>query len=56
MLTVCLTPIYWRERRFFDMCIPNLRLRNNGSNVGPTSLLHILVIQGDGEGKKGNRR
>ena len=28
-----------------------MRLRNNGSNVGPTSLLQILVTNGDGEGK-----
>ena len=46
----CLAPIYRRERRFFDICIPGVRLRNNGSNVGPTSLLQILVVQGDGEG------
>jgi len=31
-----------------------MRLRNNGSNVGPTSLSQILVIQGDGEGEKGD--
>ena len=52
----CLSPIYRRERRFFDICIPNARLRNNGSNVSPTSLLQILVIQGDGERKKGYRK
>ena len=46
------TPIYRRERRFFDICILDVRLRNNGSNVGPITLLQILVIQGDGEGKK----
>jgi len=38
------------------VCIPSMRLRNNGSNVGPTSLLQILVIQGDGEGEKGDRK
>ena len=27
------------------------RLRNNGSDVGPTSLLQILINQGDGEGE-----
>ena len=32
-----------RERRFFDICIADVRLRNNGSNVGPTSLLQILI-------------
>ena len=31
-------------------------LRNNGSNVGSTSLLQILVIQGEGEGEKGDRK
>jgi len=48
----CFSPIYRRERRFFDICIPNKRLRNNGSNVGLTSLLEILAIQGEEEGKK----
>ena len=38
------------------MCIPGLRLRNNSSNVGLTSLLQILVVQGDGEGEKGDRK
>jgi len=52
----CLAPIYQREMRFFDVCIPGLRLRNSGSNVGPTSLLQILVVQGDGEGEKGDRK
>jgi len=33
-----------------------MRLRNDVSNVGPASLLQILVVQGDGEGKKGNRK
>ena len=51
-----LSPICRRERRFFDICIPNVRLRNNGSNVGPTSLLQILAIQGEGEGKKSDRK
>ena len=31
----CLAPIYRRERRFLDICIRHMRLRNNGSNVGP---------------------
>ena len=39
----CLAPIYRRERRFFDICIPGMRLRNNDSNVGLTSLLQILI-------------
>jgi len=39
----CLTPIYRRERRFFEICMPGVRLRNNGSNVGPTSLLQMLI-------------
>ena len=38
------------------MCIPGMRLRNNYSNVGLTGLLQILVVQGDGEGEKGNRK
>ena len=41
--TSCLAPIYRREKRFFDVCIPGLRLRNNGSNVGLTSLLQMLI-------------
>ena len=32
-----------RERRFFEICMPGVRLRNNGSNVGPTSLLQMLI-------------
>ena len=42
-LTWCLTPIYRRERRFFKIYIPGVRLGNNGSNVGPTSLLQMLI-------------
>ena len=38
----CLAPIYRRERRFFEICMPDVRLRN-GSNVGPTSLLQMLI-------------
>jgi len=53
-MSICLAPIYQRKRRFFDVCIPGMRLRNDGSNVGPTSLLQILVVQGDGEGEKGD--
>ena len=40
---MCLAPIYRRERRFFEICMPGMRLRNNGSNVGPTSLLQMLI-------------
>ena len=39
----CLAPIYRRERRFVDVCIPGMRLRNSGSNVGLTSLLQLLI-------------
>ena len=39
----CLAPIYRRERRFFEISMPGMRLRNNGSNVGPTSLLQMLI-------------
>ena len=47
---VCLAPIYRRERRFFEICMPGVRLRNNGSNVGPTSLLQMLIREmGKGE-------
>ena len=49
---VCLAPIYRRERRFFEICMPSVRLRNNGSNVGLTSLLQILIK----EMKKGGDR
>jgi len=41
--STCLAPIYRRERRFFEICMPGVRLRNNGSNVGLTSLLQMLV-------------
>jgi len=52
-LSHCLAPIYRRERRFFEICMPGVRLRNNGSNVDPTSLLQILYHserKGKGEG------
>ena len=42
-LPYCLNPIYRRERRFFDVCIPGVRLSNNSSNVGLTSLLQMLI-------------
>ena len=42
-LDKCLAPIYRRERRVFEICMPGVRLRNNGSNVGPTSLLQMLI-------------
>jgi len=29
--------IYRRERGFFDICIPGVRLRKNGPDVGPTT-------------------
>jgi len=46
----CLAPIYRRERRFFEICMPGVRLRNSGSNVGPTSLLQMLIREmGKGE-------
>ena len=28
---------------FFEICMPGMRLRNNGSNVGLTSLLQMLI-------------
>ena len=43
LLLLCLASIYRRERSFFDICIPGVRLRNNSSNVGPTSLIQILI-------------
>jgi len=47
---LCLAPIYRRERRFFEICMPGERLRNSGSNVGPTSLLQMLIREmGKGE-------
>jgi len=64
----CLAPIYRRERRFFEICMPGVRLRNSGSNVSLTSLLQILIREmgkgrtdtitdwSDGEGKKGSRK
>jgi len=46
----CHTPIYRRERRFLEICMPGVRLRNNGSNVDPTSLLQMLIREmGKGE-------
>ena len=67
-MVYCHTPIYRRERRFLEICMPGVRLRNNGSNVGPTSLLQILIREmgkgrtdtitdwGDGEGKASDRK
>ena len=35
--------------RFFEICIPSVRLRNNGPDVGLTSLLQILIkVMGKG--------
>ena len=60
--------IYRRERSFFDICIPGVRLRSNGSNAGPTSFLQILIREmgkgrtdsitgwSDGEGKASDRK
>ena len=71
MIGNCLAPIYRRERKFFEICIPAIlrkRLRNNGPDVGPTSLLQILIRDtgkgrmdtitdwGDGEGKVSDRK
>ena len=67
LLHQCLAPIYRKERRFFVICIPGVRLRNNGSNVDLTSLLQMLIREmgkgrmdtimdwGNGEGNKGSR-
>ena len=63
----CLAPIYRRERRFIEICMPGVRLRNNGTNVGPTSLLQMLIRRrkgrtdtitdwGNGEGKANDRK
>ena len=38
--------------RFFDVCIPGMRLRNIGSNVGLTSLLQILVFREMGKRRR----
>ena len=43
VLRSCLAPIYRRERTFFEICIPGVRLRNNGPDVGPTGLLQVLI-------------
>ena len=68
LIKSCLTPIYRRERRFFEICIPGVRLRKNGPDVGLTSLLQMLIREigrgrmdtimdwGDGEGKESNRK
>ena len=50
---MCLAPICRRERRFFEICMPGVRLRNNGSNVGPTSLLQMLIRE-MGKGENGH--
>jgi len=39
----CLAPIYRRERRFSEIFIPGVKLRNNSPDVSPTSLLQILI-------------
>jgi len=68
ILPLYLIPIYKRERRFFDICIPGVRLRDNVPDVGLTGLLQILIREmgkgrtdtitewGDGEGKAGDRK
>ena len=53
VLEKCLAPICRRERRFFEICMPGMRLRNNGSNVGPTSLLQMLIKE-TGKGEDGH--
>ena len=57
-----------RERTFFEMCIPGVRLGNNSPDVGLTSLVPILIREmgkrrtdpitdwGDGEGKVSDRK
>ena len=67
-LLMCLASSYRRERRFFEIRIPGVRLRNNGPDVGPTSLLQILIREmgkgrmdtitdwGNGEGKASYRK
>ena len=45
---VCLAPIYRRERRFFEICMPGVRLRNNGSN-GWSDQFITNVNKGDEE-------
>ena len=47
----CLAPVYRREKRFSDICIPCVRLTNNGLNVGLTSLLQTLIRK-TGKGRK----
>ena len=49
-LCTCLAQINRRERRFFEICIPRMRLRNNGPDVSPTSVLQNL---NQGDGRKG---
>ena len=34
---VCPAPTDRRERGFFDVCLPGVRLRSNGPDVGPTA-------------------
>ena len=65
---LCLTPIYRRERTFFEICIPSMRLSNNCPDVDPTNLLPILIREmgkgrtdtikdwGNAEGKASNRK
>lgn len=55
MMTVSLQ-LQEREEVLSDTCIPNDEIKTNMSNVCLTSLLQILVLQGDGEGKMGGRR
>ena len=44
----CLAPNYRRERRFFEICMPGVRLRNNGSN-GWSDQFITNVNKGDEE-------
>ena len=47
---MCLAPIYRRERRFFDICIPGVRFKEQQFKCWSDHFITNLN-QGDGEGE-----
>ena len=51
----CLVPII-RARGGSPLCAPDGEIDTRRADVGPSSLLRMLVMWGDGEGKTGDRK
>ena len=48
---------YWRERRFFYICIPNGEIRTQWIRCQPEQFItNPSHLQGDGEGRMGDRK